>query len=76
MDPSLIFLLALLVLIVAFNWRMLAARFGGHPSACAWSRIPERDHEGKRAWYCPSCRRETLTDGGRPADCGARIGRR
>ena len=75
MDPSLVFLLVLLVGIVALNWRMLAARFGGRPSACDWSRTPELDRGGKRAWFCPSCRRETLTNGARPADCGARFGR-
>lgn len=76
MDPYLVFLVVLLVGIVALNWRLLAARFGGRPPACDWSRIPERDREGKRAWFCPSCRREALTDGGRPDDCGARFGRK
>jgi hypothetical protein len=74
MAISLAFLIALLAALVAMNWRVLAAAFGGHPSACQWSRIHARDREGLRAWFCPSCGREEFVDGGsQPPDCGARL---
>ena len=71
MDPSLLYLLALLALVVGLNWRLIAARFGRPAKPCAWSRIPERDREGRKAWFCPACRREELTTGRRPPDCAA-----
>ena len=76
MTGSLIFLVALLAVVVALNWRLLAAKFGGRVSACDWHRIEQRDREGRRAWFCAACGRAELTDGRNPPpDCGAKLGR-
>lgn len=75
MTGSLIFLVCLLVVWVALNWRLLASQFGWRVVACDWSRIPTRDREGRTAWFCPACGREELTEGPRPPDCGATVGR-
>jgi hypothetical protein len=72
MSPALIFLVTLLAVVVLLNWRFLAASFGKGGSACDWSRIHQRDRDGKKAWFCPSCGREAFMAGkGPPPDCGA-----
>ena len=77
MTPSLLALVAILAVVVALNWRMLAARLGWRTSPCAWSRVRKRDQEGRKAWYCPVCGREELIEGNaRPPDCGAKLTRR
>lgn len=77
MTASLIFLLCLLVLWIGLNRKLLASRFGWRVRACEWSRIPTRDREGEKAWFCPSCGREALVEGSaRPPDCGATFGGR
>jgi hypothetical protein len=69
----LIFLIVLLAVVVLLNWRFLAASFGWGKSACSWSRIHQRDRDGKSAWYCTACQREEFVIGrGPPPDCGAR----
>lgn len=76
MTPSLIFLILLLALVVGLNWRLLAARFGWRVRACDWHRVETLDRDGRKAWFCPACRRQELQEGtGPPPDCGARIGR-
>lgn len=70
---SLFYLVALLAVVVALNWRFLQSRYGRGGSPCAWSRVAARDRDGRRAWFCPSCRREVLMDSrARPPDCGLR----
>jgi len=70
---SLFVLVALLAVVVALNWRLLATRLGFSVPACHWHRLDQRDREGRRAWFCPVCRREELVEGrGPPPDCGAR----
>ena len=74
---TLIFLVALLIIVVVLNRRLLARGLGMGGSPCDWSRIHGRDREGRRAWFCPACGREELVEGtGPPPDCGARIGGR
>lgn len=74
MSMQLVYLIMLLLVVVALNWRLLAGRYGRRGSrTCQWSRLPEHDRDGRRAWFCPSCRHEVLVQGRRPPpDCGAR----
>jgi len=69
MHIALLFLVALLAVVVALNWRTL---FGtGRP--CDWSRIHPRDRDGRRAWFCTACGREELVNGKDPPTvCGAK----
>lgn len=76
MTPSLIFLILLLVVVVGLNWRRLALLLGFRVKACDWHRVRKLDREGRKAWFCPACRREELVEGtAPPPDCGARVGR-
>lgn len=72
MPVALLFLLVLLAVVVALNWRFLAASFGFRRRPCDWSRIQSRDRDGQRAWFCPACGREEFISGkGPPTDCKA-----
>lgn len=74
MTMPLIFLVALLGVVVALNWRLVAARLGFRVKPCEWHRLHERDRDGRCAWFCPACGREELIDNSAPPpDCGARI---
>jgi len=75
MTPALMFLIALLVCVVALNWRFLAARFGMDSTPCDWWRVDTRDDGGRKAWFCRACQREEIVDGDKPPpDCDRRIG--
>jgi hypothetical protein len=63
MAMPLIFLLALLAVVVALNWRFLAASLGLKRRPCNWSRVHSRDRNGKIAWFCPECGREKFVKG-------------
>jgi hypothetical protein len=72
MTVPLLFLLTLLAVVVALNWRFLAASFGLSGRPCDWSRVHQRDRDGQNAWFCPTCGHEEFVSGeGPPPDCGA-----
>lgn len=66
MTAQLAFLIALLAVVVWLNRHALARLLGMNPAPCAWSRVHARDREGRKAWFCPSCGREELVEGGAP----------
>ena len=75
MTPALLFLIALLVCVVALNWRFLAGRFGKGGTLCDWWRVDARDHGDRKAWFCRACQREEFVEGdGPPPNCNRRIG--
>ncbi|MDH3667600.1 MAG: hypothetical protein OEN23_11780 [Paracoccaceae bacterium] len=74
MAPALIFLIVLLIAVLAMNWRFLKAGLGFSGAACNWSRIDGRDQNGRKAWFCTTCRREEWVEGSDPPpECGKRF---